>query len=92
MGNQSAKKGPTMYETKDFIHPFNVAQGQLQTREKYGHDCLYGFFYAPVEVEAFGAEVIYFNDGPPNSGTPFIQDPETIRPWHPLISGSPNAS
>lgn len=56
----------------------NVAQGQLQMREKYGHDCLYGFFYAPIEVEAFGAEVIYFDDGPPNSGTPFIQDPETI--------------
>ncbi len=56
----------------------NVAKGQLQMREKYGHDCLYGFFYAPIEVEAFGGEVIFFDDGPPNSGTPLIQDPEKI--------------
>ena len=56
----------------------NVAQGQLQMREKYGHDCLYAFFYTPIEVEAFGAEVIFSDDGPPNSGTPMIQDPEKI--------------
>ena len=56
----------------------NVAQGQLQMRKKYGHDCLYAFFYAPVEVEAFGAEVIFSDDGPPNSGTPLIQEPEKI--------------
>jgi len=57
----------------------NVAKGQLQMRGKYGHDCLYAFFYAPVEVEAFGAEVIYIDDGPPNSGTPLIRDPEKIQ-------------
>jgi uroporphyrinogen decarboxylase len=56
----------------------NVAKGQLLMREKYGHDCLYPFFYAPIEVEAFGGEVIFFDDGPPNSGTPLIQDPEKI--------------
>ncbi len=56
----------------------NVAKGQLQMREKYGHDCLYPFFYAPIEVEAFGAEVIFVEDGPPNSGTPLIQNPEEI--------------
>jgi uroporphyrinogen decarboxylase len=36
-----------------------VAEGQLRLREKYGHDCLYSFFYARVEVEAWGGEVIY---------------------------------
>jgi uroporphyrinogen decarboxylase len=56
----------------------NVAKGQLQMREKYGHDCLYPFFYAPIEVEAFGAEVIFLDDGPPNSGIPLIQNPEEI--------------
>lgn len=49
-----------------------VAEGQLRLRKKYGGDCLYGFFYASVEVEAFGGEVIYYDDGPPNSGAPFI--------------------
>jgi uroporphyrinogen decarboxylase len=56
----------------------NVAKGQVQMRQQYGHDCLYAFFYAPIEVEAFGAEVIYTDDGPPNSGTPLIRDPEQI--------------
>jgi uroporphyrinogen decarboxylase len=56
----------------------NVAQGQLRLREKFGHDCLYSFFYAPVEIEAWGGEVIFLDDGPPNSGAPFIGDPEQI--------------
>lgn len=51
----------------------NVAKGQIKLREKYGHDCLYSFFYAPIEIEAFGGEVIYTDDGPPNSGTPFLK-------------------
>ncbi len=56
----------------------NVVEGQLRMQKKYGHDCLYPFFYAPIEVEAFGGEVIFFEDGPPNSGTPFIRNPEEI--------------
>lgn len=56
----------------------NVAEGQIRMRNKYGNDCLYGFFYAPVEVEAWGGEVIYAADGPPNSGSPFIHNPEMI--------------
>ncbi len=51
----------------------NVAEGQLRMRKKYGHDCLYSFFYAPVEVEACGGKVLYVDDGPPNSGEPFIR-------------------
>ena len=47
----------------------NVVEGQLRLRAKYGHDCLYPFFYAPLESEAFGAEVIYREDCPPNSRT-----------------------
>jgi uroporphyrinogen decarboxylase len=62
-----------------FAKAEHVAEGQLRLRAKYGHDCLYGFFYAPVEVEAWGGEVIYREEGPPNSGTPFINDPEQIR-------------
>jgi uroporphyrinogen decarboxylase len=56
----------------------HVAEGQIQLRKKYGHDCLIGFFYAPVEVEAWGGEVIYSDDGPPNSGEPLIRNAEMI--------------
>ncbi len=55
-----------------------VAEGQLLMREKFGHDCLYSFFYAPIEVEAWGGEVIYYDDGPPNSGRPFITNRSAI--------------
>jgi uroporphyrinogen decarboxylase len=47
-------------------------------RARYGHDCLYPFFHAPLEVEAFGGEVIYVEDGPPNSGAPLVRSPEEI--------------
>lgn len=56
-----------------------VAEGQLRMQKKYRNDCLYAFFYAPLEVEAFGGSVIYVEDGPPNSGMPFIQNIESIK-------------
>ena len=66
-----------------FSKPENVVEGQLRMRARYRHDCIYGFFYAPVEVEAWGAEVIYSEDGPPNSGMPFITNMEAIRSLEP---------
>jgi len=57
----------------------NVAEGQIRMREKYGHDCFYPFFYAPIEVEAWGGEVIYRTDGPPNSGKPIIKNANEIK-------------
>ena len=56
-----------------------VVEGQLKLREKYRDDCIYSFFYTPIEVEAWGGEVIYFEDGPPNSGRPIIQDVNQIN-------------
>ena len=56
----------------------NVARGQIILQKKYRSDCYYPFFYAPIEIEACGGEVIYSEDGPPNSGTPFIRNPEQI--------------
>ena len=61
----------------------NVAEGQLRLRAKYGHDCLYGILYAALEVEAWGGEVIFRDDGPANSGEPMIQDVEQIRSLEP---------
>ena len=62
-----------------FARPENVVEGQLRMRRKYRHDCVYNFFYAPVEVEAWGGEVIYYEDGPPNSGMPFIRNFDDIK-------------
>lgn len=63
---------------KYFAKPENVLNAQLKIRDKYRNDCIYTFFYAPIEVEAFGGEVIFVDDGPPNSGEPFIKSVEQI--------------
>jgi uroporphyrinogen decarboxylase len=57
----------------------NVVEGQLRVWKKYRNDCLNSFFYGALETEAFGGEVIFRDDGPPNSGTPFLSDIEEIR-------------
>ncbi len=57
----------------------NVVEGQLRLRAKYRHDCIYTFFYAPLEIEAWGGEVIYYDNGPPNSGIPIINQLDEIE-------------
>lgn len=67
-----------------------VAEGQLLMRVKYSNDCLYSFFYAPLEIEAWGGDVIYHEEGPPNSGNPFITDPVMINNLKvPEVKGTP---
>lgn len=56
----------------------NVAQAQLLMRERYGHDCLNPFFYASLEIEAFGGETLFFESGPPNAGAPIIRTESDI--------------
>ena len=66
-----------------FSRAENVVEGQLRLRAKYRHDCLFNLFYAPIEVEAWGAEVIFYDDGPPNSGQSFIRRLEDIKRLEP---------
>ncbi|MCK4766305.1 MAG: uroporphyrinogen decarboxylase family protein [Candidatus Aminicenantes bacterium] len=61
----------------------NVVEGQLRLWKKYQNDCINATFYAPIEVEAWGGEVIFSADGPPNSGRPFIRDPHQIMDLEP---------
>ncbi len=61
-----------------FSKPENVVKAQIDMKEKYQNDCIYTFFYAPIEIEAFGGEVVFVEDGPPNSGEPFIKSFEQI--------------
>jgi len=68
----------------------NVVEGQLRMREKYNHDCLLGFFYAAAEIQAWKGEVIFKEDGPPNSGEPFIKSLKQIKKLKPpVIAESP---
>lgn len=60
-----------------------VTEGQIRLQKKYDNDCYYPFFYAPLEIEAFGGEVIYSEDGPPNTGTPIIKDINKINQIEP---------
>lgn len=62
-----------------FSNAESVAEGQMIMQKKYNNDCYYPFFYAPLEIEAMGGEVIYVEDGPPNSGRPFLDKIDKIN-------------
>lgn len=49
-----------------------VAEAQLRMQARYGHDCLLAFFYAALELEAWGGKTIFFDDGPPNTAGPVL--------------------
>lgn len=55
-----------------------VVEGQLRLGAKYRHDIASGTFYGAIDYEAWDGEVIYYDDGPPNSGEPVIRNPEDI--------------
>lgn len=61
-----------------YSRPEYVVEGQRRMHAKYRHDCLFGFYYASLETEAFGGRTIFIDDGPPNAAEPVIQKPEDI--------------
>lgn len=61
-----------------FTDAEGVAEAQLTMQERYKTDCLYTFYYASAENEAFGGDTIYFTDGPPNAGAPVIHSARDI--------------
>ncbi len=62
-----------------FSRPELVVKTQLYMKEKYGSDCLYSFSYGAAEIEAWGGEVLFSADGPPNTGEPFLGDVRKIE-------------
>jgi uroporphyrinogen decarboxylase len=67
-----------------------VAEGQMRLLAKYRSDCLYAFYYASIELEAFGGNTIFIEDGPPNGGGPVILRSEDIdRLAPPRVADSP---
>ncbi len=55
-----------------------VIEGQMRLLKKYRSDCLYPFFFVAIELEAWGGEVIYQSNCPPNAGAPIIRKLESI--------------
>lgn len=61
-----------------FANSQNVIEGQMRLLRKYRSDCLYAFFYASLEIEAWGGNTLFIPDGPPLCGEPVIGKPEDI--------------
>lgn len=96
LGQQEPDRAPlflllTMHGAKEtglplreyFSRAENLVEGQLRLRAKYQNDCLYSFFYASLEVEAFGGETIFIENGPPNAGEPILRQAEDILALEP---------
>ena len=67
-----------------------VIKTQLALQQKYHSDCLYTFSYAAIETEAFGGEVLFVEDGPPNAGAPLISSVDAISSLtRPELGNSP---
>jgi uroporphyrinogen decarboxylase len=66
-----------------FSRAQHVVDGQLRMRARYGHDCLYPFFHASLEAEAFGGETLFRDDGPPNAGAPVLRRSEELLALEP---------
>ena len=61
-----------------FANAKNVIEGQLRLHRKYRTDCLYGFYHASIEMEAWGGHSVFQPNGPAMSGDPVIQVPADI--------------
>jgi uroporphyrinogen decarboxylase len=73
-----------------FSRPEYVIEGQLRMRARYDHDLHMGLFYAAIELEAFGGETLFFDDGPPNAGAPVIRRSSQISALSaPIIQDHP---
>jgi uroporphyrinogen decarboxylase len=61
-----------------FARASHVVEGQLRLLAKYRADCVDPSCGAAIEAEAFGAETIFRDDGPPNAGPPPLR-PEDVE-------------
>jgi uroporphyrinogen decarboxylase len=61
-----------------FSKPEQIIEGQLRMQAKYRNDCFYPIQYGAADFEAFGGEILWFDDGPPNSGAPIIETAQDI--------------
>lgn len=64
--------------SKYFSKAEHVVEGQKRLLDKFGHDCLYTFFHAALEANAFGQDIEFYEDGPPNAGRPVLKNRNDI--------------
>ena len=61
-----------------FQKPENIAEAQLRMREKYRDDVLVPYYYAAIEANVWGCDIIFRDDGPANAGEPVIKNTRQI--------------
>lgn len=69
----AALHGPALIGTsirEAFGDPELAVESALAVQARLGNDLVTSFVHAAGEVEAFGGEVIFYDDGPPNAGRP----------------------
>ncbi len=90
---------PTLHGAKElglsieayFSRSEYVVEGQMRLLDKYRGDCVSGFYYASIEVEAWGGTTAFMADGPPLCGAPVIARAEDIDHLHaPRILSAPS--
>ena len=70
--------------------PRKLSEAQLLTARNFGIDAVYVDSDAVIEAEAFGAEVVYFEDDVPSIGSPMVKsvrDIEALRIPDPYRDG-----
>jgi uroporphyrinogen decarboxylase len=67
-----------LHVSEYFSKPDLVAATQIRMQQKYGHDCYYSFYYASLEMEAWGGDSIFYPDAAPNCGRPIVRNVEDI--------------
>ncbi|MDK2808775.1 MAG: uroporphyrinogen decarboxylase [Clostridiales bacterium] len=66
-----------------FSKPEHVVKGQLLLKNRYHNDCVNPFYSVGHEYAAFGGEIIFHKQGPPNAGEPIIKHLEDIERLQP---------
>ncbi len=61
-----------------YTDPYAYARGQAKALETFGPDILFAPFFCAGEGEAFGAELEFFDDQPPNLRRPAITSAQDI--------------
>ncbi|MEJ2249968.1 MAG: uroporphyrinogen decarboxylase family protein [Candidatus Lokiarchaeota archaeon] len=57
---------------KYYSKPDKVVEAQIYFKDKYNSDAVIGYLYTAQEMDAWDMDIIFFKDGPPNAGKPFI--------------------
>lgn len=52
----------------------NVIKTQIHMQNKYDIDCYYTFHYAAIEIQAWGGDVVFLPETPPNAGESIIKN------------------